>query len=543
MNVERIAVTAPRERWYAISSACTRPNPRVRAFRCAGMRLPALAKTVVIALAAIACGGAEHTPSPRASTVTVAYCCGRDALSPMADASARYLVFLPLTELDSAGKRHPRLARSWEHSADHRQSTYHLRTDLHWQDGVPVTAHDVKFTLDLLSNPDVGYFPSGTVESITPDDSTVTIRSANGFGEDWWLVIYPKHIVERLDPKKFYHWDFWTNPVGNGPYKLVRYIPETLMEFEASPRYPLTKPKIRRVVLKFAHDAALTELLSGGVDAIAGSNPTQIAMLARDPRFRIYHSEAPTVVRALYWKSDHPLFSDRRVRRALALAIDRRMLLSALNLPVTLPIADGPYTSGQFLRRDLPAPITYDPVHASALLDSLGWRVNDAHGFREKNGRRFQFTALVRQDPGFAVISVLIQEQLRRVGVKMELQSVETEILSSRVKEGRFEAAFILSQHLPGWLRTYFGAGAPVGYRNPEVGRLIDRALATADPDVLDAVYRELMAIFREDAPITFLFPLTQSYFVNRRIHGLDGRYLPDPVQHMEHLWIEGEHR
>ena len=68
-------------------------------------------------------------------------------------------------------------------------------------------------------------------------------------------------------------------------------------------------------------------------------------------------------------------------------------------------------------------------------------------------------------------------------------------------------------------------------------------ALTTADPDVLDAVYRELMAIFREDAPVTFLFPQTQSYFVNKRIRGLDGRYWPDPVQHMEHLWIEGEHR
>ncbi len=491
----------------------------------------------------IACDGGGENASSRDSNVSLAYCCGRDALSPMADASARYLVFLPLTELDSVGERHPRLARSWEHSADGRESTYHLRTDVHWQDGVPVTAPDVKFTLDLLSNPDVGYFPPGTVESITPDDSTVTIRSPQGFREDWWLVIYPQHIVERLDPKEFYHWNFWTNPVGNGPYRLVRYIPETLMEFAASPRYPLTKPKIRRVVLKFAQDAALTELLSGGVDAIAGSNPAQIAMLAQNPRFHIHHSAAPTVTRALYWKSDHPLFRDRRVRRALTLAIDRRELLSALNLPVTLPIADGPYTSGQFLRRDLPAPLPYDPMHARALLDSLGWRVNDADGFREKNGRRFRFTALVRQDPSFAVISVLMAEQLRHVGVKMELQSVEAEILSSRVKEGRFEAAFILSQHLPGWLRTYFGAGTPVGYRNPEVVRLIDRALASADHDVLDAVYRELMAIFAEDAPATFLFPQTQSYFVNRRIHGLDGRYPPDPVQHMERLWIEGEPR
>ncbi|MFN2397084.1 MAG: ABC transporter substrate-binding protein [Gemmatimonadaceae bacterium] len=499
-----------------------------------------LVPVVAVAIIAAACGEvAEHAVSPGPS-ITVAYCCGRDALGPVADASARYLVFLPLTELDTKGERHPRLALRWEHSADGRESTYHLRTDVRWHDGVPVTAHDVKFTLDLLHHPDVGYWPPGAHESTVPNDSTITIRSANGFGEDdWWQVFYPKHIVERLDPKAFYHWGFWTHPVGNGPYRLVRYVPETMMEFGADTSYPITRPRIRRVVLRFVQDAALAELLAGGVDAIFESDPGQIAQLSRDPRFTIHHSSAPTVARALYWKSDHRLFRDVRVRQALTAATDRRLLLSALNLPDTIPITDGPYTSRQFLRHDLPPPLPYDTVKARALLDSAGWRDTDGDGIRDRDGLPFRFTALVRQDPSFDVISVLVQDQLRHVGVKMELETVESELISARVRKGQFEAAFILSQHLPGWLRRHFGGETPVGYRNSEVVRLTERALATANSDVMDAIYRELMTIFTSDVPVTFLFPRTESYFVHRRVRGLEGRYWPDPVQHMEHLWLE----
>ena len=83
------------------------------------------------------------------------------------------------------------------------------------------------------------------------------------------------------------------------------------------------------------------------------------------------------------------------------------------------------------------------------------------------------------------------------------------------------------------------GADARLGYENPAVTSLIDRAVAAADPDTMDATYRDLAEIFRQDLPVTFLFPRTESYFVHRRIRGLEGRYWPDPVRHMEELWLD----
>lgn len=516
-----------------------------RSARLTSIHLAALCLLPLL-VGAAACGTGEDSPQARGSSVTVAYCCGREALSPYTDMSARYLVFLPLVESDGSGERVPRLARSWSHSADYREWTYHLRTDVQWDDGVPVTAHDVKFSLDLLAHPEVGYLSDRPGESVTVhDDSTLTIRKDGWFidGNDWWLVYWPKHVLEGLDPAEFYEWDFWTHPIGNGPYRFIRYVPETMMEFEANADYYGPRPRIGRVILKFAGAAGLAELLAGSVDAITENDPADILKLSGDPRFRVYHGVAETVARAILWKNDDPILRDSRIHRALTLAIDRRGLLQALNLPDGLSIVDGPYTARQFLRGDLPEPLPYDPVAARALLEEAGWRDEDGNGVRELNGTPLRFTAIVMADaslePGGLGIATHVQGLLLRVGVRMEIRPLEPSLVYHRLKSGDFEAAFTVFQNQAGWLQQFLGADSRVGYNDPEVRRLINRAATTANPDTLDALYRDLMRIFRRDLPVTFLFPRTESYFVHRRIRGLEGRYWPDPVLHMEELWIE----
>ncbi|MHC4489773.1 MAG: ABC transporter substrate-binding protein, partial [Planctomycetota bacterium] len=103
-----------------------------------------------------------------------------------------------------------------------------------------------------------------------------------------WDVYYPKHLLENLDPKEFTSWKFWTEPVGNGPYRYVRHVPRTMIELEANPDYYRGKPKIERLVLKFG-GYPLTELMSGNVDCIDISSLEAIK-LADDPRFRVYQA-------------------------------------------------------------------------------------------------------------------------------------------------------------------------------------------------------------------------------------------------------------
>ena len=486
-----------------------------------------------------ACGRSEDPAHARGSTVVVAVK-EIDGFSPAADEIAKFLVFLPLLSYDLDGTPHPRLARAWEHSDDYREWTYRLRTDVRWHDGTPVTARDVAFTLRLLAHPAVALLGRDDIEAVVVhDDSTVTIRSPTwlSHGNDSWMVYYPEHLLKDLDPDEFRSWLFWRRPVGNGAYRFVRWVPETMMVFDANQDFFAGEPRIRQVVLKILGGAAFTELRAGRVDAVAVPNPTQIPAFSKDPRYRLHLGVVEHVARAIYWNVSHPLFRDRRVRRALTLAMDRRETFRALNLPDTLPIVDGPHTARQYRRRQLLDPWPHDPDRARALLEEAGWRDSDRDGIRDREGRPFRFTTIVGPDPGLAQVAVVLQQQLREIGVQMEIQPLDRGVMG-RVRSGDFEAALVVSQHQSWWLKRYFGEGAPLGYDNPRVARLIDRADSEAHPDSIDAAYAEMQQIFKEDLPATFLGLRTEAHFVHRRIRGLDG-WWPDPLWYMDELWVE----
>jgi len=158
-----------------------------------------LAAICLIALVSTQCSRKEDRAYARGSTVTIAVP-DFSVLLPD-DTDADFLVFLPLATLDENGELEGRLAKSWEHSGDYREWTYHLRTDVHWHDGNPVTAHDVKFTLDLLSHPDVLEHPH--LSATVLDDATLTIISSREHYYQADIVYYPKHLLEHLEPKEF----------------------------------------------------------------------------------------------------------------------------------------------------------------------------------------------------------------------------------------------------------------------------------------------------------------------------------------------------
>jgi len=494
----------------------------------------------MLALTAAGCARRDSRGNARPSTVIMAVSSVEDIKPDNSDLD--FLIFSSLAHADDAARGDfvPRLAASWEHSDDYLEWTYHLRRDVRWHDGVPVTAHDVKFTLDLLSHPDVAQYSFESVRVV--DDYTVTIRvrrlANSGYQDD--IVYYPKHLLEGLDPKTFMNWDFWTRPVGCGPYRFVRYQPGTMIEFEANPEYFRGKPKIERLVLKFVGTAGLTELLSGQVDVVHRGQPSQIPRVLADPRFRVYRSFRPDAP-VIYWKHDHPLFRDARVRHALTLAIDRGECLRMLNLPSDLPGSDGVFTPRVLIGGQLPAPLPYDPAQANALLDAAGWHDRNDDGVRQRGGRPFRFTATVtsRDDMDVPRLAVLVQAHLRRVGVQMEIQILDDSVVRKRMGSGQFEAAFG-ELGGAGAQQRFFGRGNPTGYTNPEAFRLIDAAVAATNPDELDRIYRELTDVYRADLPVTRLVTITRVVFAHRRLRGLQ-RLQGRPDRYMEDLQLEDE--
>lgn len=497
---------------------------------------------IFVVFGCIRCGRGDHQTEADTSTITILYPGDELYLGHCYNMDPRLLVFDPLISWDLNGDLEGRLAESWQHSSDYLTWTINLHKDACWHDGVPVTSHDIKFTLDLMSHPDVGWLPPNAYSITILDDKTYTITQHSG-GELYnsmndWEVYYPKHLLEHLDPKDLCDWDFWVKPVGNGPYRYVRHVPNEYVVLEANPDYYRGKPRIGRVILKFGTQV-VTELLSGNVDAAVWIKRIDVHKLKGDPHFREYYDLSPWHV-GIYWNQRYQKFRDPKIRRALTLAINRKELIQLINLPKDIPIVDGPFSTDQFLRGELPEPIPYDPEMARRLFDEVGWRDVDGKGVREKEGEKFSFTGIVTNDRKEE--AVYVQDQFRRVGIKMEVLIIAQETLLERYRAGDFEAAFwLFASGIWRGISKFFSDDSPIGYHNPQIERLLENAMEIRDPRGKERICKELWPIFQTELPITFLYPNIESSIIHRRVRGLKSLGRASPIMDIYHLWIEEE--
>lgn len=478
--------------------------------------------------------GCERTGDNAAndvSAITVLYPAEERVLGPVWDDTPKFLMFLPLVNYEenaACGELGPALAARWVHSPDYREWTIWLREDIRWHDGIPVTAEDIKFTIDLLKHPDVLNYNAFAVDSVTVLDE-LTVRIVLNEPGNWplngWVTFYPRHLLEQLEPKQFHEWEFWTRPVGNGPFRYVRHVPGTMMELEANPEYYRGRPGIERVIIRFVaagSGSGLLEMSSGNADLTSILSLLEARQLARDSRFRIHYRVSSSHVNWLVYNPRHRLFQDVRVRRALTQAIDRRALHAALDLPADLPVTDAPYTPCQFERRALATPWPFDPAAALRLMKEAGWLKETAKGSGHRIEEAFRFTTLVAAQHERAAL--VLQAQLRKVGIGMEIQRLDGNLIIHRIRNGEFEAVIppfvsinpILTPSAHGPDRSY----AAFREAYPNIVELL--AAASRQPDMArkDEQFRELAAEFRRELPATYLFPRVYPIAARREIHG-----------------------
>lgn len=237
-----------------------------------------------------------------------------------------------------------------------------------------MTARDVKFTLDLYAHPEVLWAAPGAYEVRVLDDSTYTVRYGEtvdaevpiGSPLDWYYPIYPAHLLRDEDPARFHDWEFWRQPLGNGPYRLVRRVPETGLVFEADPDFALGPPAIDRLLVR-SGGSSLVELRAGTVDAIGSVPDSDVPKLRADERFALYHAFHLGSFSAILWNHRRPPFEDPAVRRALTMAIDRRAILEFLNAPAGLEPTDILLSEEAFRIGRMPPGVPYDPETARAI--------------------------------------------------------------------------------------------------------------------------------------------------------------------------------
>ncbi len=208
----------------------------------------------------------------------------------------------------------------------------------------------------------------------------------------------------------------------------------------------------------------------------------------------------------------------------MTMAIDRRGLLRLLNMPDYIPI---------------PEPLPYDPSESVRLLEEAGWRDTDGDGICEKKGQEFRFKAIVRGSRIWEQMAVFIQDNFRRIGIKMDLLLMAGSAMWARVEASRDDLSAMFSMVVAP--QQYLDPESITGYHNPEVYSLLDQMPGALDPEDLDRIYHQLAEILKEDQSVTFFMPRVITFIAHRRLRGLSSPFRSVPAHHMEDLWIEEE--
>ena len=456
-----------------------------------------------------------------------------------------------------------------------------------------ITADDLAFTLELLQNSQVqagfwkNYFTG--IESFKAVDpytfvvrwkkkeylnltNTVelwpTPRFLFGFDQDG--KPYPK---ETLGLRFNQHWYNNKGFVSGGPYRMTSYEPGSKIVLERNEEYVGQKPAIQKIVYSIysdlkqtllklrAHELSIGELMAGQYREEILEPKKSEKKPANSPFFdgRIQCQE---IKRPAYsyigWNAARPMFSDKRVRRAMTLAFDRQRIID--NVYVGLgTVGSGPFAPDSPNNDPEIKPLPYDPAAAKKLLAEAGWADTDGDGLLDKelhagDGKRtpfvFRLDFTTGQKETEASLKIFADELLK-LGVKMELEPLEWSLFLKRKDERQFDG-YVASWLTP-WLTDPYqvwhssqvdlpkGSNA-VAFRNAEADKLIEELRVTFDKDARVRLLRAFHRIVAEEQPYTFFMTRKKVYCAWSDVKNLI--WSKDfPIENSLPWWVESSRR
>jgi peptide/nickel transport system substrate-binding protein len=449
----------------------------------------------------------------------------------------RYMLYMPLVRLDDEMNYTPYLADSMWMPEDGSSISFRVREGLTWHDGTPVTAADVVWSTEMYMNPDLAYANLQYFQFIDRvekvDDRTVTFHFTEPHSDapmdftEWEAM--PKHLLEDVPAAQMRNAEFNRRPVGNGPFRFVSWTANQDVVFEANPDFVLGRPHLDRVVFRIIPEQTteLTELLTGGIDLVRAIQPAEAARVENSDAARLIAYEARSYT-YLAWNTKNPLFADPAVRRALTMGIDRQQIVDAL-LYGYAEIATADIMPFQWeFSKELEA-WPYDPDRARRLLADAGWSDSNGDGILDKGGRPFRFTLETNQGNDLREdIIVIVQSDLRKVGIDVQPRLAEWNSLIDRLKRKDFEAV------VSGWSVDFkfdptetLSCGGGVynypSYCNPQADSLSRAALTTLDRALAKPIWDRYQQVIHQDQPYTFLYYLTERLGVSNRLRGVTG--------------------
>ncbi|QNI38547.1 ABC transporter substrate-binding protein [Edaphobacter sp. 4G125] len=436
------------------------------------------------------------------------------------------LIFDALVKKDDHYNLQPWLATSWE-QLDPVTLVIHLRDGVRFHDGRPLEAEDVAWTIRSMIDGTLITAKAGAFSSVdrvdVRDRLTLTIHLKH---PDAGLLFNMSDGLFGVVPRGAGR-DFGLRPIGSGPFRFVSAVQDKEVIVARNPDYWAGAPKIAGVRFTVVPDAITSalELRKGSAD-LASNVLTfdQLHSLEQAPNLKIESGQSSVVIYTNFNVTD-PVLHDRRVRQAIACAMDRQAIVDAIwrgqaKLADTLlPAEHWAAAKGNEL-----AQYPHNVARAEKLLDEAGFH-------RGADGVRLRITLKTSTDETTRLMATVLQQQLRSAGIRLELRSAEFGTFYSDVTRGAFQMyalRWIGSNEDPDIFRYTYGSSAfpPKGanrgrYSNPRVDALLKAAAAETDQAKRRAEYVEVQQILAEDLPGIPLWYPNNEVVHSRRIEGV----------------------
>ena len=455
------------------------------------------------------------------------------------------LVFAALVRTDAAGNAELDLAEKLDVQDEGRSYVVRLRDGLVWDDGEPLTADDVAFTVRLIQSPDhqgsqelADLWRSVAVEVVDP--RTVRFRLPTplaSFPEHLTLGLLPRHVLEGVAASALALDPYNRRPVGNGPYRVESFDPSRLV-LERNPRYHGAPAQLSRIELRVFgdRDAALQAVLRREVDGMAGLRPEEIEPVSSSGQYVVYAVPERSKTAALIFNPDTPVLREPAVRQALARAVDREALVRDALAGYGEP-ARGPIPVQSWAHARPPVTAEHDPTGAAALLEEAGWRAGP-DGVRQRDGTTLQAALVTADTPDRLAVARVLADQALAVGIKLAVRTVAAdELFDDYLEPRQFDVALVGQWSMgsdpdvyPQWHSSQTGGtgGNYAGFADADVDRWLEVGRQEPDREARRNAYLHFQARWAEAQPAVMLYHPIVAFAVAREVWGVAADPLPD---------------
>jgi peptide/nickel transport system substrate-binding protein len=458
-----------------------------------------------------------------------------DAARDPAGADIQALIFAGLMRIGLDGLPEHALAQSWDVNDTGTVYTFTLRPDLTWQDGMPLTVDDVLFTLRAVQGRGFAGDPADGAlwRSVLLDkvgDRSVRFTLAVPFAPFVSRVtfpILPAHLLRDIPPDQWASAPFSRKPIGAGPYQLTELTGEHAL-LTANPRYYGGRPFIDSIEFRFFSDsqAALTALARGEIMGLGYLSAKELVQINLPRNIARHTVPLDSYTILTFNLNDGPL-TDQELRRALARGLDKDALIKQA-LSGQVARLDTPILPGWWAASEDVVWYLYDPQRAAESLTALGWELG-SDGVRVKDGKPLALPLITDGAPDRVVAAQEIARQWAALGVKVDVQQLDSAALTKRLEAHDF----ILALH--GWQRLgpdpdvyslWHSSQAArgdnyAGLRDSQIDELLTNARQDLDIPARSASYAAFQQRWIDLAPSITLYQPLFVYAASRQLEGL----------------------